>query len=507
MDADTFLEELNSLLEQGEFEQVNALIDTLVPTGFTETEISQTLNLIRKKRKFQSMERAAYVFVAQDFELPFIRRQLAQALIEQGRLDQSIGILTSLHNKTKPEHPEQPEIFGLLGRAQKQLFVRTREPEYLRQSIIAYQKGWEARQGDYRWHGINLVALQKRAARDHIENIDNSHSEEMARSILEEINNLENPQVWDYGTAMEANLALNDREATLAWAKKYVRHPDADAFELGSSLRQLREIWQAGDDGIAKTLVPVIEYELLQREGGAVTVAPDNVTDTSGFEAVYGNESYVRVDWLKSMFKRMEAVARVCHKNTGEPFGTGFLIKASNLNPDWGDELLFVTNAHVVSDEPSDEAPLSPDLACAEFTQLPNRPKFNLGQKRFYSRRFELDAWICDISLPAESAALDVSFYNPLVAREQDKPQRIYVIGHPKGGDMVVSLFNNDLVGYEIPYVHYTSPTEGGSSGSPVLNRELEAFALHHKTRPILEANEGVLLDQIREKAACNNGE
>ncbi len=500
MDSHAFLEELNKLLEQGEFEQVDSLIETLVPTGFTEDEIKRTLNMIRKKRKFESMERAANVFVAQDFQLPFLRRQLAQALIEQGRLEQSIGILTTLHKKTKSEHPEQAEILGLLGRAQKQLFVRTGEPEYLRQSIAAYQQGWDARQGDYRWHGINLVALQKRAARDHIKDVDNSHSDEMARYILEEINNLENPQVWDYGTAMEANLALNDRDATLAWAKKYVRHPAADAFELGSSLRQLREIWQTKDDGIAKTLEPIIEYELLQREGGAVSVTPDNVSDTSGFEAVYGNESHVRVEWLKSMLKRMESVARVCHQTTGEPFGTGFLIKASDLNQDWGDELLFVTNAHVVSDDPSDEAPLRPDLACAEFTQLPESPKFNLGKKRFHSRRFELDAWICDISLPAESAALDVSFYNPLVAREQDKPQRIYVIGHPKGGDMVVSLFNNDLVGYELPYVHYTSPTEGGSSGSPVLNRDLKAFALHHKTRPSLQANEGVLLDKIREK-------
>ena len=65
---------------------------------------------------------------------------------------------------------------------------------------------------------------------------------------------------------------------------------------------------------------------------------------------------------------------------------------------------------------------------------------------------------------------------------------------------MVVSLFNNDLVGYELPYVHYTSPTEGGSSGSPVLTRDLQTFALHHKTRPSLQANEGVLLDQIREQ-------
>lgn len=502
MDPQAFLGDLNNLLEQGEFDQVDSLIENFVPTGFTEADISRTLNLIRKKRRFLSLERAANVFVAHDFQLPFIRQQLAQAMIDQGRLDQGIGVLTTLLRNVSLDDPEQPEILGLLGRAQKQLFVRTGEPEYLRQGIATYQQGWDAQQGDYRWHGINLVALQERATRDQIDYANNSDSADIARHILEEINKLDNPQAWDFGTAMEANLALNDRDATLAWAKKYVQHPGTDAFELGSSLRQLREIWKTKDNGIASALEPVIEYELLQRQGGAVSITPEDVADTSAFEAIYGNEGCVRVEWLEGILKRLESVARVCHKITGEPYGTGFLIKASDLNSDWGENLVFVTNAHVVSDEASDDAPLRPELACAEFTQLPGKPKINLGQKRFHSQRHHLDAWICDIESPDDGAPLDVSFYSPLVAGEHDKPQRIYVIGHPKGGDIAVSLFNNDLVGYELPYVHYTSPTEGGSSGSPVMTRDLQTFALHHKARRSLKANEGVLLDQIRIQAA-----
>lgn len=498
MNKKTFFDELNRLLAQGEFEEVDSLLEDLVPVDFSEPDLKQTLNAIRKKRRFKSMEKAANVFLSHDFQMPFIRRQLAQALIEQNRLDQAIAVLNLLDNKIGWDNIEKPEVLGLLGRAQKQLFIETKKADYLHQAIANYHLGWNARKGDYRWHGINLVALQKRGARDNIVHVDDSQSDHIAKIILEEIINLEHPYVWDYGTAMEASLALNQHESALSWAKMYVRHPEADAFELGSSLRQLREIWTI-DNSIANAIEPVIEYEILQCKGGTVTVTPDDISDSSGFEAVYGAQSYTQIRWLENMFSRLKSVARVFDKNTGQPHGTGFIIKASDLNPDWNNEFVFVTNAHVVSDDPSDEAPLRPDLACAEFTQLAGRPKIDFGDKLFHSPKHLLDSWICNIDTSDGLNALDVSLYHPLVD-DEDKPQRVYVIGHPNGGDLVVTLYNNDLVGYELPYVHYKSPTEGGSSGSPVLTRELLTFALHHRTRTNLRVNEGVLLDHIREQ-------
>lgn len=500
MKAQEVIKNLNNSLDLGEFERVDDIIDGIVASGFSESEIKKTLNLIRKKRQFGSIEKVANKFIKDGFQLPFIQRQLAQSLIEQDKIDQAIEILDSVDKKTSFNDQEKPEILGLLGRAKKQLFVKTKKPEYIHEAITTYKQGWDAKKGDYRWHGINLVALQKRGMRDKIDQVNNSHSDDIARNILDEINDQEHLHVWDYGTAMEASLALNDQEGTLAWAKKYVRHPEADAFELGSSLRQLREIWGI-KNSIVSILEPVMEYEILQRKGGAVAVTPDDISDTSGFEAIYGNESYTHVAWLENMFNRLKSVARVFNKNTGQPFGTGFLIKASDMNSDWGSELVFVTNAHVVSDDPTDEAPLLPNLASAEFTQLPGIPKIELGKKRFHSSRELLDVWICDITSSNELMGLDVSLYRPLVSNENEKSQRVYVIGHPSGGDLVVSLYNNDLVGYDLPYVHYTSPTEGGSSGSPVLTRDLLTFALHHKTRPSLQVNEGVLLEQIHEQA------
>lgn len=469
MQPGEFLQCLGDALDLCDFNEAAKLVNDLDPTGFDDKQVKKTLGLIRRKRRFADLEKAAGLFVASGMQAPLVRRQWAQALLDQNRI---------------------------------QRYINQSGEQNLKDAIDSYQRGWKARRGDYRWHAVNLVALLERADRDQVAIASDQTAAQIATEVLTEIQDLDAPQVWDYGTAMEASLALGDKDGTLKWARDYLSHPGADAFELGSTLRQLREVWQIDNTEIGQALVPVIEYELLQREGGSVAVSANAVADTAGFEAVYGPESYVHVGWLESMFRLLGSVARVRHCTTGEPFGTGFLIKGAVLSDGWGDAPVFVTNAHVVSDCAKDKAALRPEDACAEFTRLPGQPKIPLGAKRFHSKRVELDAWICGIQAPEGGAPLELSFYPPLLVEEGDRPQRVFVIGHPKGGELVVSLYNNDLVGYEGPYVHYNSPTEGGSSGSPVLSRDLKAFALHHRTREALQVNEGVVFEQIKQKAA-----
>lgn len=504
MNSDFFLKELEQALDRYDFQGVDDLTDKVDPAGFSEKQIKKTLSLIRRKGQFPLLEKTASLFVASGNQTPLIRRQWAQAVLDQNRVNQGLSILRILDAQVQEDDPEKPEIRGLIGRGFKQCFVNEGGASNLQAAIEAYGTGWRARQGDYRWHGINLVALLKRAERDHIPVVHEEAANDVARNILQEIQDLENPHVWDYGTAMEASVALGNKEEALKWGKQYVRHPQADAFELGSTLRQLREIWQFSTSDIGQALEPVIEYELLQRKGGSVAFTKDRLKDDSGFQAVYGPEGYIHVEWLENLFKLFQSVARVRHTTSSEPFGTGFVVKGNTLKDTWGDGLVFVTNAHVVSDTQADHAPLRPDEACAEFTRLPGQPRLPLGPKRFHSPRSALDAWICDLSPSDALKPLVLSFYPPLVAQEGDKPQRIYVMGHPQGGDLVISLYNNDLVGYEGPYVHYKSPTEGGSSGSPVITRSLQTFALHHKTRERLQVNEGIVFEKIKEEITAS---
>jgi hypothetical protein len=111
----------------------------------------------------------------------------------------------------------------------------------------------------------------------------------------------------------------------------------------------------------------------------------------------------------------------------------------------------------------------------------------------------------------------------------QEPPPRLYVIGHPGGRDLQFSFQDNTLLDHEdregghrassdVCRLHYRTPTEPGSSGSPVFGADCwEVLALHHAGRkdgmPCLNnrpegtysANEGVSLASIRMAAAAES--
>lgn len=86
----------------------------------------------------------------------------------------------------------------------------------------------------------------------------------------------------------------------------------------------------------------------------------------------------------------------------------------------------------------------------------------------------------------------------------------VYVIGHPAGAGLKFSIRGNGLLGYDAEQmrVHYSAPTEGGSSGSPVFNEAWQLMAVHHagdsKMRRLddpsatYQANEGITIQAIR---------
>lgn len=501
MNPVSFLTELENAVNEFRNEDAANLLGQVNVAEFDDRQINRTLTILRRKRLFPELEATTKKIVDCGKETPLVWRQQTQSLIDQNRVEEAIAILQSLPTEIRNDPRESPELCGLTGRAYKQLFVNGAGQENLQQAIRAYEPCWNNRLGEYRWHGINLVALLARAELDRIDIPVGLNKESIARKILGEIDDLgQDITSWDYATAMEASIALKDPASALRWAKDYVRHPSVDAFELGSTLRQMKEIWKLQDTDLGNKLLPVLEYEFLQRQGAELQVTSLSVEDSGGFQAVYGNEAAVPIAWLESMFERCKAVGRVLRAGTGEAIGTGFLMKGSELCGAWGDATVFVTNAHVISDRPEDMAPLKSGDGLVEFTRIADRPKVDLGNILHSSPKDDLDVTVLQVTPPLGTTMIRPSFYPPLVPGEGQAPQRIYVIGHPGGRELEVTLYDNSIVACsDRRFVHYRSPTEGGHSGSPVFTREWKTIAVHHRTRQELQVNEGVLFEPICE--------
>lgn len=499
MNPNDYLFELKNALDEYRYLDVRSLTNKIDPSAFDLLQVKKTLGLIRRKRLFTELENTSSLFYMAGKNAPIVRRQWCQSLLDQGKVSQALTTLKAILKEYEKDSIEGPEIRGLIGRAYKQIYVNEGGTENLRSAISAYLPDWELRLGDYRWQGINLVALLSRAEHDNVDPGYAVNSEKIAKLILEDIDEKGTTGVWDYATGMEASIALNDQTQALQWVKKYVQHPDTDAFELASTLRQLKEVWCLEGTTIGNILLPVLEYALLHREGG--TVQPmrfENALDRTGFEAVWGAEAYTYIDWIDTLKACCDAIGRVGDAATGKPCGTGFLVKGGSLMEEWEDAPVFLTNSHVVSLNQVDEAPLRPAEAIVEFTRLSGRPKVSLGELLFYSARNELDISIFRINAPASARTLETYPYLPKVGTDPKDPQRTYVIGHPNGSELAVSLYDNSLVEYERQYVRYRSPTEGGHSGSPVLTRQLKTFGIHHRALYDRQLNEGIVLNALK---------
>jgi len=494
-----FIAQLGAALAEYRFNDVEQLVTLVDPAPFSLKQIKQSLNLLRRKRRFAAMERLASMFVMSGRRDAIIRRQYAQSLLDQNRITQALSGLLEDAKDFGNDPIEGPEIQGLTGRAYKQLYLIGGEPQNLTNAIAAYDINWKLRRGDYRWHGINVVALSQRALNDNVSAPQAVDPKTTAREILDDIDTQGVSGLWDFATALEASLAVGDEAGALAWLKKYVAHPDADAFELASCLRQLKDVWRVEHLPFAAHIVPVLELELLRREGGCVepTMFPAGPA-AKAFEAVYGSDKYTYLEWFDLLILCCQTVARVVSR-TGAAKGTGFLLPGHALKEMWDDTPLFLTNSHVVSRDPLERTALGPADALAEFTRVEGRPRVPLGDVVYSSRSGEFDITICKIACPKMKQLFAFTPEAPALVSDATKPQRAYVIGHPNGGELAVSLYDNNLVERQNQFLRYRSPTDGGNSGSPVCDADLRAFAIHHGALMERQLNEGIWLKSVKE--------
>ena len=478
----------------------------------------EALDLLRSHRFFSEMLLVGDALRARGDETPKVRRLCAQGLIEQGQLSAALDLLQTLVRDTADEPRENAEARGLIGRVQKQWFV-TRAAAgnsagaraALENAVRSYHEVYQAAPGVHTWHGINVVALLARASRDKPPLAGYRDPLEIAREILANIEGtgVEERGGWDLGTAMEACVALGHWPAALDWARQYVGHRDIGGFAIASTRRQLVEIWQldaAREPG--SELLALLGGALVEREGGRLDLdgkaLAANAAAGIKLEKLFGPDGFVGQGWFELGLSRARAVARV-ETGTGQGFGSGFLVRGGDLRAAWGDELVLMTNAHVVSDK--SEGALRPANAQVRFHGLSGAAAKPRGVSLLWTTPplpAGLDTTILRLSAPVPGAAAC-----PL---HLEKPEgvgqkRLYIIGYPGGGDLSFSINDNLLIGWKDPRLHYRTPTEPGSSGSPVFDTDWRVVALHHSGDsdvPRLDgpgsydANEGIWIDAVK---------
>ena len=515
------------------------------------------LNELRAQRCFLAMRTfaAEASLVAEGSLLVFVTRQHAQAMIELGELGDAIGLLEPLIAGLEAgggSARDRSEAVGLLGRAWKQRFVNavnggSRGERELRTAVAAYAKGFDIG-WDPAWHGANLVALAARAERDRL-TAGTDDSETWARRVLARLE--ENEPVrwipWDFASAGEAYLALGDNEQIARHFACYWNLLNADGFALAGTERQLREIWQITSDSpdpLRSSLVVHLEARKLMASRGAANYSPADLTALAAqlrtaagqAEATYGAGSALPLERVLHLVRIARSVCRVADIHNKERAGTGFLVRGTDLVPPRAGAFLL-TNHHVLrGDEATADLLATKDYAAsidvkraqAEFhfwNEKPETRTIRLADVLRHSFRADADFTVASLAdpLPVDLALPLSNDLKPLGSRNVVDPQqraKVILVGHPKGGDLSFSLSDNEVVDHELDdtprdrprRIHYRTPTEPGSSGSPVLHHEtLEVVGVHRtgratplrddwpraRTDTIYEANEAVAVRSL----------
>ena len=493
---------------------------------------------LRNARDYDRMGRLAEAVSRRDPKDPKNRRLYAQYLIDTGKATAAVDVLQPLARRLPKDHPEFAEATGLLGRAYKQVFFDAGDKtsagarDALKQAIGAYRKPFEESRANT-WHGVNLVALLTRARRLGLRVAPDLKPKEVAEEVVSalEATPEEQRDEWFLPTLAEASLGLDDWDAVERTVKKYAAAADAKAFQVASTLRQFTEVWDLeATDERGRGLVATLRARLLELPGGGLEMGPAEVQrlraqpapDQGQLEAVLGEAGAQTYKWWKTGLDRALAVAAI-RQRFGSRIGTGFLVRAADLGIELGEELLVMTNCHVVNEHGASPG-VKPEDAEVAF-EAADADQAYLVDRIVWSSPIEIhDATILRLQTPvAGIAPLSMAKSLPLL---EDTP-RVYIIGHPGGRDLAISLQDNELLDHEGPTagkpqipgvcrVHYRAPTEGGSSGSPVFNARLwEVIALHHKGGKIgmpklngvpgeYAANEGVSIQSIKEAIALN---
>lgn len=509
-----------------------------LPDGASHAE--KLTGRIMSTRRFDRLREVSQALAEADVASPKLAIDHAQSLIELQQFDAALSSLAGTAAKYKDDEYARGEVAGLRGRIFKQIYLDGggAEPADLQQGIEYYRGMWASRRSIY--HGANTVALAYLAHEQGIELPAGSglsrsvHVADLAEEIIREVRMLDDQgkaKAWDFASAAEAAIALNDIDIARHYFRKYAYQ--ADGFALNGTIRQLQEVWQiVPGEGDFGALLTALRVKLATRQDGEFELDDLERTlleewrtqsllgrgdyefvkslfagngDKTDFQVMTGTFDELRpIDWVLQSQVWTSSIARIEKTNGSErtPCGTGFLMAGGLLNPSWGERPVLVTCEHVVSANPPSRLgnAIGPEQGVANFTKLDGGRVLRLGGRESIlwssARRDGHDITILEAPQGLPHSARTVDLIHPTLAPPQDGTSMIgevVVLGHPKGQDLSMPFSSFHLIDHDAPSPHdpafaepvklqYKTATMPGSSGSPVFNAEnWQLVGVHHR--------------------------
>jgi hypothetical protein len=482
-DHERFLLDLSDAADALDKTAASDLIDELeehmrnTDEVYPDDQSVKILRHLRRKRYFDLAQRAAEKLIEYGQNASRVRVLYAESLIEQGNLAAARSTVQALITETKADTHENTEARGLLAAVFERHYLDAPDPsssrsrQNLERAINTYYEIYQSSPNAFTWqHGIKTVALVQRARRDGIELESAPDANALAQAILKECETHSFRTDWMIAIAIEASLALNEHAPALKWLQQYLAVPDNDAYQLSSLHRELTDVWQldlASEPGTS--LLPPLRAAILQRGGqldlemSAATRTPEK--PSARLQTILGDEGVRAVEWYAVGLERCEAVVRI-DSRSGGAVSTGFLLPGVSLHPSLGKDLMLVTCAYVISDDPASRYSLRPYEAAGVLEKRSE----TVGLKEIVISSPQLDTTIIRLDrrisgIPNYPIAQNVS------------TRHVFLAGYA-GAQM--SLSANLYLDYDDPLIHYRGHTAPGSSGSPIFDDHWQLLGIHH---------------------------
>jgi endonuclease G len=190
------------------------------------------------------------------------------------------------------------------------------------------------------------------------------------------------------------------------------------------------------------------------------------------------------VTFLTRGARTIRSIARITLRDRGRqiPFGTGFLVSRR----------LLLTNHHVLPDPgwasrsvAEFNCEIDPDGEPAAITE------YGFDPDTLFLTDDGLDYTLIALHAGQDGEVAGDAFpWNPLIEQQGKivNGEPLNVVGHPSGRLKEIAIRNGRLDNQVDHFLHYTTDTERGSSGSAVYNDQWEVVALHHASVPDTDA-------------------